>query len=140
MKFKLASDHAGREIKKRVLKVLEEKGLDFEDLSPENISSDDYPDFASKVCSSLNGDEFGFLACGTGIGISIAANKFQGIRAALVTNPEDSKLSRAHNNANVLVLGQNKSYSDKELEEIIDNFVNTSFEKGRHERRVGKLK
>ena len=137
--FKLATDHRGRVLKERVMNILDKLGILYEDLSPKNTSSDDYPDFAKKLCENLKEGEFGFLACGTGIGISIAANKFKGIRAALVLSAEDAKLSRAHNNANVLVLGQNKKYLDKELENIVNNFINTDFEKGRHERRVEKL-
>ena len=138
--FKVATDHRGRVLKERVMNILDKLGILYEDLSPKNTSSDDYPDFAKKVCESLKEDEFGFLACGTGIGMSIAANRHSNVRGALVSNKEDVFLSRKDDNANVLILGGNKSYSDEELEEFFRLFVETKFEKGRHERRVNKIK
>ncbi len=139
MKFKLASDHAGKGVKEKAKDILQDLKIEFEDLSPKNTSDDDYPDFAKKVVKSLKKEEFGLLACGTGIGISIAANKHKGIRAALINSPEDAKLARAHNDANILVLGENKNYNSQELKEIIKKFVSTPFEGGRHEKRIKKL-
>jgi len=139
MKFKIASDHAGREIKLKFIELLKELNLPYEDLSKENTSDDDYPDFADKVCSNLKKGELGFLACATGIGISISANKHKNIRAALIKTPEEAKLARAHNNANVLVLSGRHKYKKLDLKEIIKNFTETKFEGGRHKRRVDKL-
>lgn len=136
MRFVVASDHAGRSIKKRFLEVLEELGISYDDLSPKNSSSDDYPYFASLVARRL-GEDFGFLACGTGIGISIAANRFKNVRAALVHSKDDARLSRSHNDANVLVLNGSFDYDD--LKSIVTVFVETKFEGGRHKRRVDKL-
>lgn len=138
MRFVVASDHAGKKIKERFLNVLDELDISYEDLSPKNSSDDDYPDFAAKVSRSL-GEDFGFLACGTGIGISISANRYKNVRAALINSKDDAFLSRAHNNANVLVLSGSHNYSDEELEDIVTAFVETKFEGGRHKRRVDKL-
>jgi ribose 5-phosphate isomerase B len=138
MKFVLASDHKGKEIKDRVISILEELEVPFDDLSPTNENSDDYPNFAKLVAKKI-GEDFGFLSCGTGIGISIAANRFKNVRAALVHSKKDAMLSRAHNNANVLVLNGSYDYSDEELLDIITLFIETKFEGGRHKRRVDLL-
>lgn len=138
MRFVVASDHAGKKIKDRFLNVLDELGVSYEDLSQKNSSDDDYPDFAAKVARRV-GEDFGFLACGTGIGISISANRYKHIRAALVHSNNDAKLSRAHNDANVLVLSGSYNYSDEELKDIVTTFVETKFKGGRHKRRVDKL-
>lgn len=141
MKFLVASDHAGKSIKERFIEVLKSKNIEFEDLSPKNTSDDDYPDFAKNVCKNIKEkSEFGFLSCGTGIGMSIAANKYKGIRAALVRNSKEAVLARAHNNANVLVLNGSHHYTDDELLRIVENFLNTKFQEGRHKRRINKLR
>lgn len=134
----MASDHRGVLVKELFLKALDELGIDFVDLSPVNSDLDDYPDFASKVARSL-GEDFGFLSCGSGIGVSIAANRFKNVRAALVGSVEDARLSRLHNDANVLVLSGDKVYDLDYLKELIRVFVETGFEGGRHKRRVDKL-
>ncbi len=137
MKFIIASDHAGRDVKERFKDTLESLGVEYEDLSPENGEGDDYPDYAEKVVSKVKETGcMGFLSCGTGMGVSMAANRNIGIRAALVHSVEDAELARKHNDANILVLGNNKMYN---LKEITKTFMNTSFEGGRHERRVKKL-
>lgn len=138
MRFVVASDHAGRKVKEKFISVLEDLGVPFEDLSLKNSSDDDYPDFAKLVVKQV-GEDFGFLACGTGIGISIAANRFKNVRAALVHSKEDARLSRAHNNANVLVLNGSFKYSSKLLKDIAIAFIETKFEGGRHKRRVDLL-
>lgn len=137
-KILIASDHAGFELKNFLKKELEKIGIKVVDLgcnSPEK--SVDYPDFAQKLCKKLK-QEFGILICGSGIGISIAANRFKHIRAALCHNVKAAKLTRAHNNANVLCLGA-RMISQKTATAIVKVFLNTKFEGGRHEGRVNKL-
>lgn len=136
-KFVVASDHAGRKLKLKALKLLEELRIPYEDLSPANADTDDYPDYAEKVTKKISGNSYGLLVCGTGIGMSIAANKAKGVRAALVVDAKDARLARQHNNANVLVLSGWKNY--KELKKIIKIFYSTNFLKGRHARRVKKI-
>ena len=138
MRFVVASDHAGRKVKDKFLKVLEDLDVEFEDLSPKNSAGDDYPDFAGLVARQV-GEDFGFLACGTGIGISIAANRHKNVRAALAYNSDDARMSRAHNNANVLVLSGSKEFSEEDIKGIVVEFLETKFEGGRHKRRVDKL-
>ncbi len=137
-KFYVASDHAGRKVKLKALKLLEELKIPFEDLSPVNTDTDDYPDFAKQVTKKVSGNSYGLLVCGTGIGMSIAANKVKGVRAALVMDAKDAKLAREHNNSNILVLSGWKNYKD--LKKILKDFHTTNFLKGRHSRRVNKIK
>jgi len=141
-KILIASDHAGRSEKLRVLKVLYQLELPFEDLSPKNVKTDDYPDFAEKVGKQVVGykDTIGILLCGTGIGISIAANKIKGVRAALCHSKKQAKLARKDNNANVLVLpGKYSDVKANDVKGIIKAFYSTKFESGRHKRRINKI-
>ncbi|MBO8160556.1 MAG: ribose 5-phosphate isomerase B [Thermosipho sp. (in: Bacteria)] len=141
MKFAIGSDHAGFELKEKLKKYLTSKNIEVIDVGTNSTESVDYPDFAEKVGKLINNKEvdFGILICGTGIGMSIAANKIKGIRAALCTIPEMAALSRKHNNANVLVLpGRLIGYELATW--IFDAFINATFEGGRHERRVNKIK
>ena len=138
-KVVVASHHRGRFIKKSVIDFLDKNKSWYEDLSPENHAEDDYVDYASKVTEVVvKGKSFGVLICGTGIGMSIAANKHKGIRAALCRTPLDAELSRKHNDANILVLSS-KTPKDV-LGRIIKKFLVTKFERGRHLRRVNKIK
>jgi ribose 5-phosphate isomerase B len=147
-KIILGSDHAGHELKEKVKEILEENNLRREhmtlivDVSPKNVPTDDYPDFAKKVSLKVleNADAQGILICGTGIGMSIAANKFKGIRAALCRTEQDAKIAREHNDANILVLPGKEKYSETTLREIISNFQETKFQGGRHLRRINKIK
>ncbi len=147
-KIILGSDHAGHKLKEKVKEILEENNLRREhmsliiDLSPKNINNDDYPDFAKKVAQEVikNNDAQGVLVCGTGIGMSIAANKFKGIRAALCRTEKDAKLAREHNDANILVLSGSTKYSDNNLRKIISNFQEIKFQGERHQRRLNKIK
>ncbi|MFP4568228.1 MAG: ribose 5-phosphate isomerase B [Candidatus Woesearchaeota archaeon] len=138
MKTLIASDHAGERTKKQILKILEKNKYAFEDLSPKNTQTDDYPDYAQKVAQKITPKNQGILICGTGIGMSIAANKHKGIRAALCRSAKDTELARKHNNANILVLSSKTK--KVELEKIINAFKETKFEKGRHLRRINKIK
>lgn len=138
-KIFIASDHAGVNIKKKITKHLENLEIKFEDFSPTNTPTDDYPDFAFKVSKEVAQKKaLGILICGSGIGMSISANKIKGIRAALCRNIEDAKFSRLHNDANILVL--NSKTPKNTLYNMIEIFLNTPFEKGRHLRRINKIK
>lgn len=136
----LASDHAGYKAKQFIIKVLDEKGIPYKDFGAFSEESSDYPDFAHPLAQAIEKGECypGIAICATGIGISIALNKHQGIRAALCWNPLVAKFSRAHNNANVLAL-PGKLLSDEEIYDILVVFLNTPFEGGRHQRRIDKI-
>ena len=138
--FAIGSDHAGFELKQRIREHLERQGIKFKDVGTTSEESSDYPDFARSVAENVaNGQSrFGLLVCASGIGMSIAANKIPGVRAALVVNDEMAKLARQHNDANVLCMGQ-KFVSPGAATQLIDTFLNTNFEGGRHERRVNKF-
>ncbi len=140
MKIAIGSDHAGFELKEFIKEVLKEKGIDFVDVGTHSQESVDYPDFAKKVCDEVSSGRarFGILICGTGIGMSISANKCKGIRAALCLYPDMARLSRAHNDANVLVMAGR--LMGKELAKwTLEAFLETDFEGGRHERRLKKI-
>ncbi len=140
MRVAIASDHAGFELKEKIKHYLLEKGVEVLDHGTHSPASVDYPDFAKKVVTSvLNGEvDYGILLCGTGIGMSISANRYKGIRAALCLFPDMARLARAHNNANVLVLPGRLVGPDLAFW-IVDTFLTTPFEAGRHERRVQKI-
>ncbi|NTV01398.1 MAG: ribose 5-phosphate isomerase B [Chlorobiaceae bacterium] len=140
MKIAVGSDHAGYEMKKFVLSWLERHGHDFEDMGPYSEESVDYPDYARKVAESVahGKHEQGILMCGTGIGVSIAANKVPGIRAALACSPEFASLARQHNNANVLCFSAR--FNDIETAgRILESWFGSEFEGGRHQRRIDKI-
>lgn len=137
-KIFLASDHAGLELKNLIKKHFPK--FEIEDLGTFNEDSVDYPDFADLVAQKLSHHPsyYGLLVCGSGQGMAIRANRYPHIRAALCWNGETAKLARAHNNANVLCLGGRMLEAEAAFE-IIKTFLETGFEGGRHERRVGKL-
>jgi glycine hydroxymethyltransferase len=136
----IGSDHAGFDLKQRLREHLDRQGIKYKDLGTTSEESADYPDFARAVAEQVanNQTRFGILCCASGIGMSIAANKVPGIRAALVFNEQMAKLAREHNDANVLCLGQ-KIISPDAATHILDSFLNANFEGGRHERRVNKF-
>ena len=140
MKISIASDHAGLELKDYIKEYLTKKGHEVEDFGTYTKDSCDYPDFARPCAQSVANktSELGILVCYTGIGMSMCANKVKGIRAALVTSVENAHLTKEHNNANILCLGAKDTPQDLALN-IVDEFVNTPFAGGRHERRVNKL-
>ncbi|MCX6180170.1 MAG: ribose 5-phosphate isomerase B [Chlorobiales bacterium] len=140
MKIAVGSDHAGVELKKTVIAWLEKNGYESEDMGPYTEESVDYPDYAQKVALSVAGglSDQGILLCGTGIGVSIAANKIKGIRAALVFNPEFATLARQHNNANIICFSARFTDEDT-IEKSLRNWFTADFEGGRHERRVNKI-
>ncbi|HLA38974.1 MAG TPA: ribose 5-phosphate isomerase B [Candidatus Glassbacteria bacterium] len=139
-KIPIGSDHAGYELKEQVVQYLRELGYEVEDLGTHSSDSVDYPDFAGKVAGLVSRGERrrGILVCGTGIGMSITANKYAGVRAALATSEELARLSRAHNDANVLTLG-GRTTDPEMARRIVKTWLETGFEGGRHTRRVGKI-
>ena len=140
LKISIASDHAGFEMKNKIMKYLEENGFSLIDRGPSSSNSVDYPDFANKVCKDLldqNVDR-GILVCGSGQGMAMSANKHKGIRAALCNSREMTELARAHNDANILTLGAR--FIDESLAfSCVDTFISTSFEGDRHIQRVNKI-
>lgn len=140
MKVAVGSDHAGNELKKVVIALLEGRGFQVEDVGTYSNDSVDYPDFASQVARKVGGGEarFGVLVCGTGIGMSIVANKYRGVRAAVCTSEFEARATRAHNDANVLCLGE-RVVGIGLGGAIAEAFVDTAFEGGRHERRIQKI-
>ncbi|TLU84691.1 MAG: ribose 5-phosphate isomerase B [Chlorobium sp.] len=140
MKIAVGSDHAGVELKKTVVAWLERNGYEYDDMGPYSEESVDYPDYAHKVAFAVAEGKCdqGVLLCGTGIGVSIAANKVKGIRAALACNPEFATLARQHNNANIICFSAR--FSDAvTIEKSLQNWFSSGFEGGRHERRVKKI-
>jgi ribose 5-phosphate isomerase B len=136
----IASDHAGYEAKMQVKSILENMGVLVIDLGTDNAkNSVDYPDFAALVANSIkSNDEFGVLVCGSGIGISIAANRFSHIRCALGHNATIARLSREHNDANVLCFGA-RVVGAEIIKDMVEVFFTTEFSGGRHQKRVEKL-
>lgn len=137
MKIVIGSDHAGFELKQKVIAKLLAEGYEVTDAGPDSADRVDYPIYGAKVGRAVvkgEGD-FGIVICGTGIGISIAANKIDGVRAALCNDPLCAKLCREHNDANVLAMGA-RIVGEAMAMEIVDNFLATSFGGGRHEGRV----
>lgn len=136
----IASDHAGYKLKQELIQKLHEKNYEAVDLGTNNEESTDYPKYAHKMARFIqkNPDSFGILTCGSGIGMSIAANRHQGVRAALCTSPEMASLARQHNNANILVLS-GRLMDTKTAWECVEKFLSTAFEGGRHERRVQEI-
>lgn len=140
MKYYIGADHAGIDIKAYVKELFEERGHEVIDLGPNSKDRVDYPDFAAKVCKEVLANEGskGILICGSGIGMSMSANKFDGIRAALCHNEYSAKMAREHNDANVICLGERVSGYGM-VEAIIEAWDKSSFEGGRHEGRVEKI-
>ena len=141
MKIGLGSDHGGYNLKEEIKKHLESKGIECVDFGTENgVDSVDYPIYGEKVAKAVVSKDvdYGILCCGTGIGISLAANKVKGIRCAVVSDTFSAKMSKAHNNANMLSLGERVIGKGLALE-IVDAWINTEFEGERHLRRVNML-
>jgi len=140
VKIAVGSDHAGYELKQRLAQVLQRQGHDVLDLGTHGTQSVDYPDFAGAVAGAVAGGraERGLLVCGTGIGMSIRANREPGVRAAKCNDPLEARMARAHNDANVLCLGA-RVLDPSVAEELLSLFLSTPFEGGRHATRVAKL-
>lgn len=140
MKIAIAADHGGFALKQKLIEAFTPKSYQFDDLGTYSEESVDYPDYAEKVCRALleHKADLGILVCGSGIGISIAANRHKGIRAALLYSDEVAALARKHNNANIAVFGGRTMAEDDVLRRM-QIFLNTEFEGGRHIRRIEKL-
>ena len=140
MKIAITSDHAGYDLKEILKEYLENKGIEVVDKGPFNTESVDYPDYAKLLTHDVVNKkvDYGIGICGTGIGMNIACNKQKGIRAALCFDPLSAKLTRQHNNANVLNLGA-RIIGVELAKDIVDNFISENFEAGRHQQRIDKL-
>ena len=139
-KILIASDHAGFALKEQLERALDERGFDVLDLGTNSPDSTDYADFAHPLAERVSSGEVkrGVLLCGTGLGMSYAANRHAGVRAAVAWNPEVARLARSHNDSNVLVLPA-RFLSPEQGVAILDAWLETSFEGGRHARRVDKI-
>lgn len=140
MKIALGADHAGYALKEHLGRFLRQRGHEVDDHGTHDETSVDYPDFAAKVAQAVRGGhaERGILVCGTGVGVAIAANKIDGVRAANCCDLFTARMARAHNDANVLTVGS-RVVGVGVAEELVRTFLETAFEDGRHRRRVEKI-
>jgi ribose 5-phosphate isomerase B len=140
MKIALGADHAGFELKEKIKKYLQEKGITVDDRGTHSTDSVDYPDYALRVGEEVAAGkaDSGILVCGSGIGMSIAANKVHGVRAAHVSSEIEARLSREHNDANVLAIG-GRVLDEGTARKVVDCWLNTDFVGGRHQQRVEKI-
>ncbi len=140
MKIAIASDHGGFELKEKIIAYFKTKNIPLDDLGTHSADSVDYPDYAHKMAHYILNKkaDLGILICGTGVGISIAANRHKGIRAALLYNKFVAEMAKKHNNANIIVFG-GRTMRFEEVVSYIETFLNTSFEGGRHQTRLDKL-
>ena len=140
MKIAIGCDHGGFNLKNEIIKHLESKNIEIKDFGTYTLESCDYPDIAGAVAKEVANKEFdfGILVCGTGIGVSIAANKVPGIRAALCSDTFSAHATREHNNANILTLGERTVGIGLALD-IVDTFLNSKFQGERHQRRIDKI-
>ncbi len=140
MKIAIGSDHAGFELKEQIKKILDELKIPYVDYGTRDVQSVDYPDYAKQVAEAVQQGQRGILCCGTGIGMSIAANKFNGIRAAVCNDTFTAQLSREHNDCNVLVMGGRIIKDEKEASAVVKTWLETEFKGGRHQERLDKIK
>lgn len=140
MKIAIASDHAGFELKSSIAAALAERGHEVEDYGTDTSESVDYPDFAEPAARAVAAGEAdrGVLVCGSGVGVAIVANKIDGVRAVHAHDAEEASMSRRHNDTNVVTLGERTCPPGQAIE-IVESFLGTDFEAGRHERRVEKI-
>lgn len=140
MKIAISSDHGGNNLRKEVVNLLNELGMEYQDFGPQTDDSVDYPDYAKPVAEGVANGEYdrGILICGTGIGMSIAANKIKGIRCALVHDLFSAKVTRGHNNSNILAMGE-RVIGPGMAREIARTWLTEEFEGGRHQTRVQKI-
>ena len=136
----VGSDHGGYELKEAILDLLQKRSIEHADFGTDGSASVDYPDFAAKVAGAVSsGDaQLGILICGTGIGMSISANKFVGVRAALVHDEFTAQMAREHNNANILVMG-GRVLTPEQGKKLVEIWLDTEFEGGRHQKRLDKI-
>jgi len=140
VKIALGSDHAGYLLKDSIKEYFNKQQIEYKDFGTFKLDSCDYPEYSYKVSMAVASGEadLGILVCGTGIGMCITANKIKGIRAAQAYDPEMAQMSRLHNDANILCLGGRMSSEDQGIE-IVDAWLNTSFEGGRHQNRINLI-
>jgi ribose 5-phosphate isomerase B len=140
MKMIIGSDHAGYQMKEKVIAYLRERGVEVEDVGTHGEESVDYTDFGKKVAKKVSDANFdrGILICGTGLGMSMVANRFPGVRAALANDLFSAIMSRRHNDSNILVMG-GRLIGDTLALQLIDTWLDTPFEGGRHQRRLEKM-
>lgn len=140
MKIAVASDHRGVQVKQKILRQLTDMGIEAVDLGPTNADRVDYPDYAAKVAKAITSQEVerGILVCGTGIGMSIAANRYHGVRAALCHDDMTAEMSRRHNDSNVLCLSADL-LGEQLINRMTEVWVKTQFEGGRHQERLNRL-
>ena len=140
MKIAIGNDHGGVELKQHLVEYLKGKGFEVVNFGSDVTESTDYPIYAERVSKAVVSDECdrGILICGTGIGISISANKIHGVRCALCSEPVSAALARQHNDANIVAMGA-RTIGPVVAEGIVDVFLNTEFQGGRHQRRVDKI-
>ena len=138
MNIIISNDHAGTELKKSLIKHLEKEGHNIKNVGTDSEESCDYPDFIHPLAENIKDYDFGIIICGSANGVSMTANKYNGVRAAICWEEEIAKLARQHNNANILSLPARFIEEDKAIK-ITEAFLETEFEGGRHERRVNKI-
>ncbi len=136
----IGSDHGGVNLKETIKNLLEKRGIEYKDFGTYSSDSCDYPDIAEKVCAAVTSNECteGILICGTGIGMSMAANKIKGIRAAHLTDTYSARMTREHNNANVICLGERITGCDLAVD-IVNSYLDAKFQGGRHQTRIDKV-
>ena len=138
-KVYIASDHAGYPLKQVIVKeFLSKKGINFQDLGTNSEKSVDYPKFAKKLCKKVNKSSMGILICGSGVGVSISANRHKHIRASLCHNVNSARMTRKHNDSNVICL-QGRPFVKNKIFAMLDAYFNTEFDEGRHTRRIEQL-
>lgn len=139
MRIAIASDHGGVEAKSSLIRFLKDHGHEVLDMGTHNSESCDYPDYASAVAKAVQGDaDYGVLVCGTGIGMAMTANRFAGVRAAVIADAFSAAMCREHNNANVICFGA-RLLAIPAMERFLETFLKTPFAGGRHEGRVAKI-
>ena len=139
MKIAIASDHGGYHLKEEIKSVLRSLGVEFDDLGTSGTEPVDYPDYAAVVARKVQNGNRGILCCGTGIGMSITANKFRGVRAALCHDEYTAEMSRKHNDANILILGGRIQYPPERIAAMVKTWLETDYEGGRHQKRLEKI-
>ena len=139
-KIAIASDHGGFDLKESLVGTLRDKGFEIDDLGPSNADSVDYPDYGIKLAQAIVEQkvERGIVICGTGVGMSIVVNRFPGVRGTLCSDIYTAKMSREHNDSNILIMGGRVIGKELALE-IVEIWLNTKFEGGRHQRRIDKI-
>lgn len=140
MRVAISSDHGGNNLRREIMALLDELNISYEDFGPQSSDSVDYPDYAKPVADGVASGKFdrGILICGTGIGMSIAANKVKGIRCALVHDVFSAKATRCHNDSNIIAMGE-RVIGPGLAREIVSTWLATDFEGGRHEARIRKI-